>query len=572
MYRLLHLSDLHFGDKHHFAQDETPQGTASLAQAVHGILEDNDLKVDHIVFTGDFFSNEQSDDHFQAKTGIEEFKTLLGLRNENLSFIPGNHDLSWKDKFKQNPFRAYNELVAAFEHEDCNASNLPIVRRIDSGSSPRPIFLALLNSCTVEGKELAGIGNVGDKQLRKLRREIQKIKKDFDDYVLIAALHHHLLPIYPVIEIKDPFWPEAAPKGRSSHTLDAIDVLDELSKLNTALIIHGHQHRPAVISYKDRLKKSPELTIAAAGSCAVDGSARQFYVYEIDNYAINILSFSQDDSSSRFSKREDVELSIPLPHLSAISERFCREEAEIHYLPATVSESSGADVSDLHLLFLSVRDCHNARKVIREFVEKQPPENSCTLHGMYDLLGHWDLFVRLRFNIKLNFSDTEEQLYKELQKAHEMEEAGADFSDRRHINVNREAKSFKELLAKPMLPPPSLKRKVLGDTESYDLKRCQRGLLYIKLPEGTNRKNELIQQLSTVLDADYMFKNIVEGIYRGEFDLVIEFFMTCAQSQSVNQLNRIIEKKLTFYRIQKYTMFCYGYDEQEMLASLSATS
>lgn len=562
MYRLLHLSDLHFGTDHHFAQSNNVQGLSTLAQAIKRALDENSLRVDHIVFTGDFFSHDQPRDRIHAEFGIKALVKSLELKSEDLSFLPGNHDKSWDKTLSPFPFIAYNELVAAFEHEEFSAENLPIIKHLNPQSKSRPILLALLNSCTVEGEALAGIGNVGEEQLDKLRSEIKKA--NFSNYVLIAALHHHLLPIYPVDKIIDPFWPDDAPKGRSSHTLDAIDVLGELAGLKTALIIHGHQHRPAVISYKDRLHKSPELTIAASGSCASKHDERQFYIHEINDNVINILSFTQDKNSNRFTLRKEIDVSVPLPHISEVSGRFCLEEAELRSLPGRVSESSGADSSDLHLLFLSVKDCQNSRNVIRQFVEELPPETKCTLHGMYDLLGRWDLLARLRFNLSLNFSTYETALYKKLLEAREMEKKGSDFSDHKHINITREARSFRELL-EDHANVSSLSRKILGGTEVYDSKRCQRGLLYIKLPEEASRKNGLIQNLAVVLDQDNIFNSIVEGIYRGESDLVIEFFMTCAQSQSLNYINRAVEKTLSYYGVQKYTMFCYGYDEKEMI-------
>src|SRR6185503_15479780 len=159
-----------------------------------------------------FFSKDPAKNFFQAQPGIEALKNSLGLQNEQLSFVPGNHDKSWDVDFNSDPFVSYNLLVKAFDRDECLQSELPAVKRISPEGAPNPIFLALLDSCTVEGKELAGIGNIGETQIDKLEQKVRAITKDVDDFVLIAAMHHHLLPIYPVEKVNDEYWPDGAPR------------------------------------------------------------------------------------------------------------------------------------------------------------------------------------------------------------------------------------------------------------------------------------------------------------------------------------------------------------------------
>ncbi|HEX5703427.1 MAG TPA: metallophosphoesterase [Pyrinomonadaceae bacterium] len=562
MFTLLHLSDLHFGTDHAFAQKKNPQGLSGLGAAIQRVLSDNLVKIDHVVFTGDFFTRDQFKDRTQAEKGIKSLQSALGLTNDQLSFLPGNHDLTW-DEDIEDRFISYDELVRAFGRDDCGQANLPVVKQLNAPDSARPILLALLNSCTVEGKALAGIGNIGEEQLDRLKAGMQSKVQPAQEYVLIAALHHHLLPIYPIEKIEDADWPTDAPKGRSSHTLDAVDVLNELSALNTALIIHGHQHRPAVISYHDRLHESRPLTIAASGSCASKHDERQFFVYEIGHDEITVRSFTQPKSDTRFSPFK-APLTIPLPHISQFSNQYCLEEAKVRHHVVTTSDVSGEDVSDLHLFFMSVKSCAESREIVREFVKTLPP-NICTLNGMYDLLGKWDLLVRLRFSQKapaVLFREFKDNLHQKLITGLQMEKSGPFFTDYKHIDVLREARSLSELLEKPVAPVAAIRRRVLDDPQAYDRQRCQRGLLYIKLPDERNSKTRMIGDLDTELKKD----PIIEAIYRGENELVIETFMTCAQSTALNHLNRKIEKTLSEFGSQKYTMFCYGYDELEITA------
>lgn len=604
MYTLLQLSDLHFGDDHFFTRKI---GSPSLAEAINTALDNEEININHLVFSGDFFSKDQANDKNLAVKGITEILEKLQIPIENISFVPGNHDISWDSQYIDEPFHFYNELVDQVGAKDFKKSELPNVlwlnkEDVNNNYKVRPIFLALLNSCIVEGEIHAGIGDVGENQLKELNRKLKKIsqdwrdltKRDLGEYTLIVCFHHHLLPIHDVENISEEKYllikewndlniPYIAYKARSSHTLDAVDILNQLAKLETSLIIHGHQHKSAIVSYQNKLESLQPLTLVGSGSCSSKESEnREFFVYQIDEHEITIKRFIQSGNARRFEfkKSETNPIKIHLPHISRVSLKYCVEEAKLQHSENTLLEASDAeDVSNLNLLLLSVASCEVSRKLLREFFSnhKSVKNNQLCLQGMYDLLGHWDLLARFRLNQTEGFDDAKKQLTELLKKEDQMNEQG-DFSDGIHINVTKETHRFRDLLARPFIQARPIKRNIFENEDDYNKKRCQRGFLFISLPPEEELRRKVINALANLLDDEEEFISIVEGIYEGTYKkevdkeikikhaVVIEVFMTCAQSLYLNHINKAIEKKLAEYRMQKYTMFCYGYDEKEIVS------
>lgn len=617
MYTLLQLSDLHFGKDHFFTEKSVDP---NLAESIKIVLDESQMKIDHVVFSGDFFSHDQANDIDLAKNGIIEIRDKLKISKGDVSFVPGNHDLTWNKQYIKKPFHFYDELLDKIGAKGFKKQNLPVVlwlnkEFVKNKNTVRPIFLALLDSCKVESEILAGIGAIGINQLTELNNQLKlnitdwknTTKLNFGEYTLIVALHHHLLPVHAVesipeieynnrVENNDWAWHGVsyqAYKARSSHTLDAVDILNQLAKLDTALVIHGHQHKSAIVSYQNKLESLPMLTIAAAGSCASkEPSTREFFVYQIDEHEIKINRFVQSGSARRFEfKKSEVNpIRIHLPHISRVSLEYCVEEAKQQHTESNHEElSNSQDFSDLNLLLLSVASCKDSRELVRDFfTNHESIKNSQPrLQGMYDLLGHWDLLIRFRLNQTDGFDEAKKKKLRDILvlENHQMTVKGV-FSDGIHINVKKEAKNFGDLLKKNFSKYTSLTRNIFAEEQDYSERRCQRGFLFISLPSEEEKRRIMIRDLANLLDDEPKFKQIIEGVYEGnylqeisdensqgdkkteeKFAVVIEVFMTCAQSLYLNHLNKKIEDKLAEHKLQKYTMFCYGYDEKELLNS-----
>jgi hypothetical protein len=133
--------------------------------------------------------------------------------------------------------------------------------------------------------------------------------------------------------------------------------------------------------------------------------------------------------------------------------------------------------SDLYYLFMTVVDCERARKTIRQFVNNYRTPGQWTdqsyikLHGMYDLLGKWDLAVRLRVGTAVKWRQFFDALEEELDRSNLLFKRKQDYS-LDWFKVDRELSGFSES-AVCILEQHRL------STSDYEKDRCQKGFLYV---------------------------------------------------------------------------------------------
>ena len=582
MIRILQLSDLHFGESHFFEQTGNDPNSFSLAQSIEDALnrELGQLEIDFLLLTGDYFSEDHGYDLNFAVRGISNIIEVLNISPKNVICIPGNHDLTWREDYQSRPFNFYDRLVQQLDLHECSSEDFPSLSVFGcEGKLDKPLVFAKLNSCMIESSNMAGIGRIGENQLRKLRNKLQEINPENNEIILIVALHHHLLPISPVELIWDPNHPTGQPIAKSSHTVDAVDILTQLSELGASLIVHGHQHHAAVLNYSNLLvNKDVVLNIVGSGSCGAkqtSGSTlnRQFFLYEITSTNITLKTFKQSfKNESRFDLDRDGEINLLPNYMTPIEKKYCLQEAQMQFGCLPTGEEVNEDYSDLHLLLFSVVDCNESRKILKQkFQNLLSSElwNDLRLtyfnvRGMYDLYGQWDLIVRFRCDLDIDIK----RLVKDIQKCLEDEKmmenprrnSSSVFSRIEHLNILRELTSWSDLDNQPQRI--SINRRLIYNTQDYDELRCQRVFLYVQLPSSTDDKNDCLKALRDVIVRDRPCTNIIEGIYIADRALVFEIFLTCAQSSYLNRLNRIIGPVLAEFRLQKYTLLCYDYEEE----------
>lgn len=581
MFNLLHLSDLHFGEDHHFHQHSKEKAfKKTVAEAIMEAIHQSELiapgeAIDHLHLGGDFFSKNQGDDLLRAKNGIDSLLKIFALDVAKISLIPGNHDLTWNtDHFLSTDF--YSNLCQQLGVNDITSK--PSLIKIGETPSSKAIYLGLLNSCAVESKELAGIGMVGDRALGEIRNAFLSAEKDS---VLLLALHHHVLPISPR---------EAIPAPQNSHlsiTLDAVAILNCAAEMEASLIMHGHQHRACLLSYRNELgPHNHQLHIAAAGSVGAKyGGPRQFFLHRIGDHKINIHLFQQSRHDENKFELVHNNISVPLPHIHRQVQTcaVCVNDAELRFLTRSeIHEPENlddADWSNLYLVHLSVVYCPKAREIVRRCINSLVASGiKCRLEGMYDLLGKWDLLLRIRVGRRTDFDeDISNPIYQALVDARMMERPGEEgyfrFDPEGVLNVKRELPSVEQWRidlrphTKKREPGQKIKRRLLKNTEAYEKKRCQRAFLYHKLPDNTRKANDIIvgvaNKLQEAIDNLKFGSDLIEAIYVADNAVVIECFMTCADSLSINVINRTIESVLARENLQKFTMTCYAYDEEE---------
>jgi predicted phosphodiesterase len=606
MTRVLHLSDLHFGESHHFSQGHPSGSRSTAAEAVQEALGSAEAgPVDWLVVSGDWFSKDLGKDLAHAKDGLKQLIGSLGVDPQKVLCVPGNHDLTWESAFSNNKFRFYDELVESVPGVRGVTDDLPlIVSEPATTGAPRPLAFVLMNSSRLETKSLAGIGEIGSTQMKAAKEQLLGAGISSETHTIIAVIHHHLLPIVAREKyVQDQAGTASQKVETPSLVLDAVAALQGLAEMGVSLVMHGHQHKPAILRYQDVLHHRPPLLVLAAGSCASkEGVRRQFFTLESRESEIDIRSFQESsEDEDRFvpSERTSLPVGSPLagqsiPSLelplathvngsngidaqSGLAATFC--EADTHGRNVALApeleqteEERREDTSDLYVMMLSVADCPKARDVVRTAIRDLPKERvwkgmnpQVALLGMYDLLGNWDLCVRLRIARGANPTSIRGYLERRLEKEGLRRNKGL-FSASEELNVTHEAPSIRQLRTRGAA---LAHRRMLGSTEDYDRLRCQRSFVWIDL--GVSH-DPVLQELAKAVEEEPEVAAIIESASLSAQTLLLETFSACGQSTEIARLNRQIEPVLATWGRQKYTLSCYGYDEESLVVPVLEAS
>jgi 3',5'-cyclic AMP phosphodiesterase CpdA len=573
MYRILHLSDLHFGTGHHFDQGTDP-GRPGLARAVDEAIRRwrPSPRIDAVILSGDLLTADAPTEAALAKEELKKLVRRLEVAPKQVFCVPGNHDLTWDPLFRRNPLKFYDEIIGELRFAGARRDDLPMVATLAPGDDgDKPLALLLLDSCRVEGEAMAGVGRIGDDQLEALGRQLQKQSITAETHVVLAVFHHHALPVLPVAPVINPLNPKGGPIVGLSHTVDSVQVLGQLSRWGAGIVLHGHQHRAAILKYRDQLYGVAPIHICAAGSCGVEekGTVRQFFLYEICGTRAEVWNFTKAvDNDDRFDAGETpVTLSLRRPR----KEPWCDRKDQTTRCQETIVEPIRANNSDLNYLLLSVVDCRTAREVIRRTMEHLPETREwrelnpsyLRLLEMYDLLGRWDLVVRFRFDPTRRF-DTLFRLIEDalIERGMLVKDPSDPFSRIDWLNANQEYASIQDLkgTGKGKQPPAkAVVRQRLESTEMYEAAGLQGGIVFVQL---TRDRSTIFKELKDKLEDDDALSGIIKLVTVGNHWLIFEVFTRCGEASLINRLNRVIEPILTDHRSQKYTLTYYSYDEQ----------
>lgn len=295
MFKLLQLSDLHYGDRHGFAQLGNRGRT--LAEVVQRSLQraGRDPDFDIVVLNGDLFTRNDAGERAKAEDGISKLIEALG--RAQIASVPGNHDISWDSKLRhEERLDFYHAIVSRLAPGTPHPKDYPHIVRLEEPEDHR-LALILLDSCRMESQIQAGLGYVGGDQLDMLDRRLGEAEISHESHTLVAVQHHHLLPVAQAVELPATADPDASPRMVVSVTVDATDVLRELKRIGVRVVMHGHQHVHAMLSLTNsRWDSSEPLVVAACGSCGTNevGVRRHFNVWEFDGDDVTTIGFEED--------------------------------------------------------------------------------------------------------------------------------------------------------------------------------------------------------------------------------------------------------------------------------------
>jgi calcineurin-like phosphoesterase family protein len=271
-FRLLHISDIHFGPHIRCGADLT-SGALELAAEIASDLETFGLlPVNAAVASGDFTHDAGREQFEAARLFLEKLSARIKLPLSSFVFVPGNHDMAWFPRrltAKAEYESFFRKLRPGLAVPPCNADIV-----IFQHQTP-PVVIVGLNSARFEDPHTAGLGYVGEGQILELLLAIREAGVD-NSWRKIAVLHHHLLPVLniDVIELLKP-----KEKRKVTMVVDAAGVLNFLLADGFDLVLHGHMHNAfCAVERREALPKhfpavsAGEIVIHGAGTLGMDSS------------------------------------------------------------------------------------------------------------------------------------------------------------------------------------------------------------------------------------------------------------------------------------------------------------
>ncbi|MGI8524929.1 MAG: metallophosphoesterase family protein [Pseudolabrys sp.] len=209
-----------------------------------------DLKTarpDHIAATGDF-ANIGLPAEFEA---TRDFLSRLGAPAD-VTAVPGNHDAYVKDALP-----AMQTICTPFMRGD-DGAGFPFARRRErvaligvSSGVPTPPFVAT--------------GRVGRTQLGLLGKLLQNLERQ--GMFRVVLIHH----------------PPVTNAAKRKRLIDRLYLMQTIAQHGAELLIHGHDHKHALVWLPGPERKVPAVGISSASAIARPGKdAAAYNLYRID--------------------------------------------------------------------------------------------------------------------------------------------------------------------------------------------------------------------------------------------------------------------------------------------------
>lgn len=296
---ILHLSDLHFHQKHHAFALETSATEQTLFDALQADLEDTrgGEAPAAVILSGDFTWTGSEEEFALARDFLARLRSAFDLTPDQFVLIPGNHDIRWsqepadyqpKARVQRLPTEAEQNFRTFFsEFAKYNANEYLCMGRRFLLANFVAVDVIGLNSSRLEQEHFAGYGYVQTPQLRHTIGQMKWAEDTHRTHYRLLVLHHHLLPVAPVEDVisYDP---------RFSLTLDATDILSRSTMAEVDLILHGHQHQPFVATFNRGMTTSESsgrsIVVHGAGSAGVDRE----HLGRVGKNCYSLLSFDQN--------------------------------------------------------------------------------------------------------------------------------------------------------------------------------------------------------------------------------------------------------------------------------------
>ncbi len=302
---ILHLSDFHIRKENRSEYDELCKnindaiGKASMKYKLA-------LNPEIVLVTGDFTETGNTDEYKWFKEGFSRLLQLSCFDNvKYVMLVPGNHDFSWSlvETRAVNYVNMCKELERGLsninEEHLQEAADSNLIKHIYIEGEKKNLLLIGMNSMKIDSPEKPGLGYFSKEQLRIVGKIISEYKKnDIVKTQIFVAFHHHLLPV-AVVErdtLED--------THKYSITLDARRALNAFLENNVEFAVHGHQHQPSMVTWKDDEREEGNVVHVIAAGClagkeyAGEGARNSFMVYAINDDDVVVYKAQTTDNDS----------------------------------------------------------------------------------------------------------------------------------------------------------------------------------------------------------------------------------------------------------------------------------
>lgn len=246
---IIHLSDIHFGVDHRFVPPKTPDGDRAAGEGIPKLIEklQEDLGGEDsacpviVCITGDITTTASYNEFEEAEEFLKSLAqtTIYGCQQsmKSLFVVPGNHDVNYEGKSVGERWQHWVEFNNRLYETAVKREDPWALAKVHDLIDDFGIVVLCLNSCIYIEKDKPSEkrGELDDRQLLKIKKELQQIDPSrLESAIRVALIHHHPVLIPALVE-KD--------RGYDA-VLRADKLLTILHKFGFHLLLHGHKHYP----------------------------------------------------------------------------------------------------------------------------------------------------------------------------------------------------------------------------------------------------------------------------------------------------------------------------------------
>jgi 3',5'-cyclic AMP phosphodiesterase CpdA len=401
------------------------------------------------------------------------------------------------------------------------------------------------------------VAHVTESQLMRLSSKLRYLQqqyfKEWDSFLRVAIMHHHLMP----------FARQATEHKTYDLITDAANVRDFLTDFRFHIVLTGHKHQPYAEVY---MAPNSKLLLVAGGPTVggmpVRGHTQGFrylkVVSENGRLSVRLAEINLLDTSAVNQPETQIKKSLEAAKEYVLEEprpaRFCLIPS-----PSPMTYNATEDLSDESLMFINVVGCREARKRVKTFLQEQIRTGvvpSLNYVGLYDLYGHYDLLVRIDDpSLKGNKGiDLLSEVQKDLRKHNMLHRQGAEFTT---INL---------LDAHPFSGERGTHRHNLFPSQQHyeDLRSHRAFILVTKTSRWGDTEIENVKKMVRHFYEENREKLSDASDWSlswGERDIIIEVLVRCGQYYNLQDLTRRLEDLVDLGDRQKMTHIVYHHEE-----------